>query len=77
MLTPEDIEGDPIEIIQRIAGRRLEATNGWGKGTVVGAWKLRRTGEEPHVRILLACPNADNPVQLFNEDARDHLHKNT
>lgn len=73
ILHSEDIEGTTEEIIKRLAGRELQPTNGWGKGVVVGAWKLRRTGEEAHVRLLLACPTAENPVQLFNEDARDYL----
>lgn len=74
LLIEEDLSGTPEEIIKRLAGYRLPASNGWGTGTVVGAWKLRRPYEpESHVRILLACPNAENPVQLFNEDARIYL----
>ena len=70
----EDLEGSPEEIIKRIAGYELPTSNGWGTGVVVGAWKLRRQGDdEPHVRLLLACPGASNPVQLFNEDARFYL----
>jgi len=73
LLAQSDIEGRPSEIIRRLAGRILPASNGWGNGEVVGAWKLRRANEDaPHVRLLLACPNANNPVQLFNEDARDY-----
>jgi len=75
-LQPQDIEGTPAEIIKRLAGRELPATNGWGTGEIVGAWILRRTNEEaPHIRLLIACPSADNPVQLFNEDSRDYLPK--
>jgi hypothetical protein len=73
-LVQSDIEGRPSEIIRRLAGRILPATNGWGNGEVIGVWKLRHANEDgPHVRLLLACPNANNPVQLFNEDARDYL----
>lgn len=73
LLAQSDIEGRPSEIIRKLAGRILPASNGWGNGEVVGCWKLRRPNEdEPHVRLLLACPNANNPVQLFNEDARDY-----
>ncbi len=76
MLTLKDISGTPEEIIKRLAGRELAPSNGWGRGVVVGAWKLRRHGEDStHVRLLLACPTAENPVQLFNEDARDFLPK--
>lgn len=73
LLAQSDLEGRPSEIIRKLAGRILPASNGWGNGEVVGAWKLRRQGEdEAHVRLLLACPSANNPVQLFNEDARDY-----
>lgn len=74
LLTKEDIAGTPEEIIKRLAGYRLPASNGWGFGTVVGAWWLHRAEDaEPHVRLLLACPNGESPVQLFNEDARVYL----
>ena len=73
LLVQSDLKGRPSEIIRKLAGRILPASNGWGNGEVVGAWKLRKQGEdEAHVRLLIACPNANNPVQLFNEDARDY-----
>lgn len=76
VLVQSDLEGRPSEIIRRLAGRILPASNGYGNGEVVGAWKLRRANDdEPHVRLLIACPNANNPVQLFNEDARNYCPK--
>lgn len=74
LLKSEDLEGSCEEVAKRLIGKELPPTNGWGRGVVVGAWRLRREGEsENHVRLLLASPTAENPIQLFNEDSRDYL----
>lgn len=73
-LSKDDIDGPLYEVIKRLYGRRLKTSHGWGEGSVVGAWRFRQADEEnSHLRLLLACPNAENPVQLFNEDARDYI----
>lgn len=73
-IVSEDLDGTALGIGVVLLGRTLPLPNGWGTGVVVGVWKHRdREEDEHHVRILLAAPNAENPVQLFNEDARQYL----
>jgi hypothetical protein len=73
LIRPEEMDGEIYEVISRLAGRFLPTSDGWGLGEIVGAWKLQRGNEDPHIRLLLAVPNSNNPAQLKNEDSRIYL----
>lgn len=64
LTTLDTLVTSPTEIIRRVAGTKLPLSNGWGLGVVVGCWKI-----DEKVKLLLAWPSAENPKQLFNEDA--------